>query len=100
MAFAEGSADMGAIHAFLLGPFLYYGVFGQQVSFETFAYVVSATAIAGILSGWFLAAMEWLTMFPTIVAAIAASVYMASRHARDTQADGGRNAKVGGPENV
>src|SRR5664280_90154 len=87
MAFAECATVIGGTVGLLLGPFVCYGIFGQKVSFATFAYIVSMTVITAVLGGWLLAFMGWMTMFPTIVAAIAASVYMASRHARDTLAE-------------
>jgi hypothetical protein len=74
MAFAEGAAVEGAIVALLLGPLLYYGLHRQKVSFEMFATVVSATATVAVLSGLFLVAMGWTTLFLTMIAAIVSAV--------------------------
>lgn len=78
MAFAEASAVIGSEAAILVGLFLYYGVFGGRVSFETFSYVVSAACATAILCGWLLPAMGWMTMFVTIAVTIMSAVFLAN----------------------
>jgi len=69
IAFAEGACMIGGEVAFVIGPLLYFLFFGREISIEEFFGIVAGTLVAGVLSS--LIVPEWITMFVTILAAIA-----------------------------
>ena len=73
---------IGGEVAFVIGPLLYFLFFGTEISIEEFFGIVAATLVAGVLSS--LIIPEWITMFVTILAAIAAAALYKELRKRKT----------------
>ena len=77
MAVTEGGSALGAAAGLLLGWVAYYGIFKQEVKFETFCAVVALTAVATAFTAYVLHRLTdtggWLSIFVAIAVFLAAS---------------------------
>lgn len=77
MAITEGGSALGAAAGLLLGWVAYYGIFKQDVKYETFCGVVAITAVATAVTAYVLHRLTdtggWLSIFVAIAVFLAAS---------------------------
>lgn len=77
MAIAEGGSAIGAAVGLFLGLIAYYGIFRQQIRFETFCAVVAVTAVGTAITAYVLHRLTdtggWLSIFVALTVFLVAS---------------------------
>lgn len=78
MAITEAGSALGAIAGLVLGWIAYYGIFKQEIKYETFCAVVAVTAVATAVTAYVLHKLTdtggWFSIFLGIAVFLAASL--------------------------
>jgi hypothetical protein len=78
MAITEGASALGAAVGLLLGWVAYYGIFKEQVRYETFCAVVALTALTTAVAAYVLHGLTdtggWFSIFVAVAVFFAASL--------------------------